>query len=276
MSGSQQQPAMGNRTLAPPFVASLPIIIHPHFLPAFAHCSKTRTFYPHPRLSGTRILPAPSTPVYPQFTRTLGFVTRNLPAPSAFFYPQFTRTLGIFTCVITRTLDTHLPAVYPNPRCFVPAHTRDPCRPLPRAFRARGARPPNATRTRYLTRARTLPVPVAPAARHYPATRETLSPVHTRDPRAPCLRKYMEPVAPAARHYPPTREALRPCILATHAPRAPVSLPAAVRCPSPWNPRPVSSPSPCVFVPAVPVARHYPTARARACPHPHRGAYFLP
>ena len=84
----------------------------------------------------------------------------------------------------------------------------------------------------------------------------------------------MEPVAPAARRYPATRETLRPCIPATRAPRVPVTLPAPVRCPSPWRPRPASSPSPCVFVPAVPAARRYPTARTRACAHPHRGAYF--
>ena len=146
--------------------------------------------------------------------------------------------LGIFTRVITRTLNFLLPKftralgfLYPH----IPAARAVPS---PVRFRARSARPPYATRTRYLTRTRAFPVLVAPAARHYPATRETF----------------------------------RSCIPATCAPRVPVTLPTPVRCPSPWHLRPVSSPSPCGFVPAVPVTRHYPTARTRVCPYPHRGA----
>ena len=164
-------------------------------------------------------------------------------------YPQF-----------TRTLDAHVPAIYPHPRLFYPPFTRTliflpAIYPHPRFFY------PQFTRTRGTRR------PSLPSHPRNP------SPVHTRDPRAPCPRWCPVPVAPAARRYPATRETLRPCIPATRAPRVPVTLPAPVRCPSPWRPRPASSPSPCVFVPAVPIARRYPTARTRACSHPHRGAY---
>ena len=100
MSGSQQQPGMGNGQVT--LIArrtrsgicylatrnNLPALYPHSFIarhPRPSHCSQTRTFYPHPRLPGTRILPAPPMPVYPQFTSALGY-----------FYPQYTHTLGVF------------------------------------------------------------------------------------------------------------------------------------------------------------------------------------
>ena len=110
---------------------------------------------------------------------------------------------------------------------------------------------------RRLVFTRSLPAPSAFLPVIYP---QPTSRVPTRYPHPllyphPCV---FVPSAPVACYYPANRENRRPCILAPRAPRAPVSLPAPVRCPSPWHPRPASSPSPCVFAPAVPVARGLP------------------
>ena len=128
--------------ISPSFVSST--VQHGHIAP-------NPRFYPHPRCPCTRNLPAPSMPMYPQFTRTLVFLTRNLPAPSilfthnlpapSFFYPQFTRPRG-----------TRRPSLPSHPRNPSPVHTRHPRTPS----------------LRYLTRARALPVPVAPATRVVP------------------------------------------------------------------------------------------------------------
>ena len=167
---------------------------------------------------------------HPQFTRTLDAqVPAIYPHPRC-FYPQFTRILVFFYPQFTRTLVCFLPAIYPHPRFFLPA-----IYPHPRFFFTRN-----------------LPAPVAPAARRYPATRETLRPCipatsaprvpvgapcpwhppqgGTRNPPQyphPCV---FVPVAPATRRYPATRETLRPCIPATRAPRVPVGAPC------PWHP----------------------------------------
>ena len=191
------------RNLPAPSLFLPAIYPHPRFLlPAI---------YPHPRLFFTRNLPAPSL-----------FFTRNLPAPSLFFYPQFTRTRG-----------TRRPSLPSHPRNPSPVHTRDPRAPCPRWA----------------------PCPWHPPPACYP---------HPPQYPHPCV---FVPVAPAARHYPATRETLRPCIPATRAPRVPVG----ALCP--WHPPPVATQPP-----AKPFARAYPrparpvsplVPRARGTRRPH-------
>ena len=194
------------------------------------------------------------------------------------------------THVFTRTLDAHVPAIYPHPRCpctrnlpapsfflpaiyphprfFYPQFTRTlvfftrnlpaPSFFLPAIYPHPWHPPPVTTQPPAKPFARAYPRPARPVSPLVHGTRGTRRPHATRTRYSTRTRTVPVPVAPAARHYPATRETLRPCIPATRAPRVPVS------AWSPWHPPPVATQPP-----AKPFARAYPPPAHPESPLPY-------